>query len=157
VAALRPLDLHHRDPRSRQVAGEPSAVAAGSLHSGAPYGPEPFRPREEVAVASDGRRCLRLAQAPAQVVEDHRHMEVQVCVHPQHHLNRLPRSTHAAPRHSPRSFRCRRQLLPDDTEDGRYCEGSCVPGKLLLGSSVFKYPSQAATRIASSKSAVSLL
>ena len=49
-----------------------------------------------------------------QVVEYHRHVEVQVSVHPQHHLEHIFPSTCAAPRHSrPAPFRCRRQLLPD--------------------------------------------
>jgi hypothetical protein len=114
VAALGPFHLDHRDSHVLQVAGQTGPVAAGPFHPGAPYGAEPFRPTEEVAVAPESRGCLRLAQAPAQVVEYHRHVEVQVSVHPQHHLDHIFPSTCAAPRHSrPAPFRCRRQLLPD--------------------------------------------
>src|SRR5215204_2704098 len=35
----------------------------------------------------------------------------------------LPRSSHAARRHSLRSFRCRSRFSPDDAENGRYCDG----------------------------------
>jgi hypothetical protein len=111
VAAFGPLDLHYRDSGLFQVAGESGPVAAGPFHTSTPYGAEAFRPTEELPVALGGGGHLDLAQASAQRVEDHTNVEVQVRVHPQHHLRHVSRSTRAARRHSAHSFRCGCQLL----------------------------------------------
>jgi hypothetical protein len=126
VTSFGPLDLHNRDARGLQVAGQPGAVAAGAFDPGAPHGPEPLGPGDQVAVALRGCRCLRLAQALAQVVEDYRHVEIQVSVHAQHHLRpcRVTRSARAVCRHPPSSSRSSRQSSPqarrsaDDTVRG---------------------------------------
>ena len=48
-------------------------------------GPNPLA-EERRSVALRGRRCLRLAEAPAQVVKDYRYVEVQVGVHALHYF-----------------------------------------------------------------------
>src|SRR5215217_7747084 len=89
MAALRPLDFHYRDPRSLQVAGESGPIAAGSLYPGAPHGTETLRPREESVVTPLGRRYGQLAQGPAQLVQGHHHVDIEVRVHTQNHLGHI--------------------------------------------------------------------
>src|SRR5688572_5730951 len=56
VAALRPLDLEHRYLCGLQVAGQPGAVAARTLHAGATHVAKSLRPTEEAFVTLLGRR-----------------------------------------------------------------------------------------------------
>jgi len=78
--------FHHWYPSGLEVAGEPSAIAAGPLHAGAPHGPEAFRPGDEALVAHRGRRHTQRSQATAQLVQSYSHVQIEVRVHAQDHL-----------------------------------------------------------------------
>ena len=61
---------------------------------------EPFGPANESLVALGGRRHPRFAQAPAQLVEGYRYVEVEVRVHAQDYLDiRTLRVSYAAHHH----------------------------------------------------------
>jgi hypothetical protein len=121
---LEPFNLRDCDPRGHQVASQPGALAAGAFDPGAPDSSEVFSPGKESLVAFGGRRHGQFAQAPAQVVEGHRHVEVEVRIHTQDHLDiRTLRASYAGHHHVRCSFRfCAHYSWPDDPENGRYCD-----------------------------------
>src|SRR5215216_246435 len=89
VATLRSLDFRHRDRRSPQITGDRGPVAAGSLYPGAPHGAQALSPTHQTLVALRRRGHTYLAQASAKMVQGHRHVDVEVCVHAQDHLRGL--------------------------------------------------------------------
>src|SRR5215204_6221980 len=122
VATLWPLDFRHRDRRGPQVTSDPSPVAAGSLYPGTPHSAEALSPTDQALVALRRRGHTQLAQASAKMVQGHRHVGVEVCVHAQGHLGLGIRSlgadhchVRAAPFDVSRSLSTRRA-----GENGRY-------------------------------------
>src|SRR5215213_3576894 len=99
VATLGPLDFRHRYRRGPQLTGNTGPVAAGSLYPGAPHGAEALCPTDKALVALRRRRHTQLAQASAKTIQGHRHVEVEVRVHAQDHLDLGLRSLGADHRH----------------------------------------------------------
>ena len=130
MAAFWSLYLHHLDPHNSKVTSESGPIAAGSLHPSAPNGSEALRPGEKILVAFLGGGHAKGVQASAQLIEGHRNMNIEVRVHPQHHLDH---SIGARPtiallvtdhRHVCPSLGSRLQCWPEDLENGRNCDGS---------------------------------
>jgi hypothetical protein len=82
-----------------------------------------LRPRKRVS-RSLWRRHGQFAQAPAEPVQGHRYVEVEVVLGVDTHLDFCtPRASHAGHRHVPCLFRCcGHSCWSDDSGNGRYCD-----------------------------------
>ena len=120
--ALGALHLKHLDPPSPQVAGESGPVAACTFYPGTLEGAKTLSPTEEPLVTLHGRWHAGLAEAPAQMVQGHSHVEVQVRVHAQDHRDLGGVRPLGADRpHVPSSFRCRHRLPPEERQRTDEC------------------------------------
>jgi hypothetical protein len=86
---------------------------------------------EELLVTLRGRWHAGLAQASAQMVDSHRHVEVEVSVHAQDHLDLGLQSLGADRRHVPSSFRCSGHFPPEEQERQDDTVRGHVRGELL--------------------------
>ena len=109
MAALRHLDLHHRDPPGPQVACESGSVACWYLLPRLTSRAQNPAPSTGDSRNLHGRWHAGLAQASAQMVHDHSHVEVEVCIYAQDHpaLGGRLRYFGADRRHVPIPFRSR--------------------------------------------------
>jgi hypothetical protein len=71
---------------------------SGPLYSGTPHRAKALRPTKESLIASRCGRYLQLTQAPAQLVQSHRHVHVEVRVHTQDHPIHAGGAFHIVPK-----------------------------------------------------------
>jgi hypothetical protein len=77
---VRAVDLHDLDPRRSEQPGEASTVGAGALHPDARKQAERFHPADETVFTCPIRVERFRGQQAADLVEDSRHVDVEVCI-----------------------------------------------------------------------------